>query len=308
MKKLSFALFLAFIACKKSNSIIAIEPPKVIPTSSIYVDYQKGNLPIIITAPHGGYLKPTTIIDRSCTNCSYVQDANTQELARTIDSLFFVKTGCHTHLIINRLHRIKFDANREISEAAVGNLTVENLWKEYNQNIENAQKEIIKKYGKGLLLDIHGHGHTIQRLEIGYLLSDADLQKSDKEIEVAKYLETSSIRNITKQNLLNQNFSQLLRGKNSLGTLLQKAGYPSVPSEEMPSTKNGESYFSGGYTTQTHGSLVKGTIDAIQIEHNFTNVRDSEVNRRKYATVLTNTINQYMKDLYFGEDLSKICH
>ncbi|MDZ7933709.1 MAG: hypothetical protein U5M51_01795 [Emticicia sp.] len=97
MKKLILAIFLTLIACKKSNSIIANEPPIITQIDPIYVEYNKGNLPIIITAPHGGYLKPTTISDRNCTNCSYVQDANTQELARTIDSLFFVKTGCHTH-------------------------------------------------------------------------------------------------------------------------------------------------------------------------------------------------------------------
>ncbi|MDZ7933710.1 MAG: hypothetical protein U5M51_01800 [Emticicia sp.] len=116
-------------------------------------------------------------------------------------------------------------------------LTVEKLWKEYNQNIENAQKEIIQKYGKGLLLDIHGHGHTIQRLEIGYLLDDADLHENLIKISKLPNMLMYRYKNLTKQNILNQNFIQLLRGKNSLGSLLQNAGYQSVSSQDMPFPK-----------------------------------------------------------------------
>lgn len=85
------------------------------------MEYLAGNLPIIVSAPHGGLLSPTSIPDRDCAGCTTVNDFNTQELARAFAEAVHERTGCWPHLIFNKLHRRKLDANRDIAEAADGN-------------------------------------------------------------------------------------------------------------------------------------------------------------------------------------------
>ena len=118
-----------------------------------YTEYRAGNLPIIITAPHGGRLEPTTIPDRTCATCTTVMDANTMELAYQIDTAIRQVFGCYPHIIINRLHRIKLDANREIVEAANGSPDAETAWREWHQYIQAAKDSTVKRYGRGLLID-----------------------------------------------------------------------------------------------------------------------------------------------------------
>ena len=51
-----------------------------------YVEYRAGNLPIIISAPHGGDLAPGAIPDRTCPDAVTLNDANTQALARQLNA------------------------------------------------------------------------------------------------------------------------------------------------------------------------------------------------------------------------------
>ena len=77
-------------------------------------------MPIVISAPHGGSLTPDEIPDRNCTGCVYAQDLDTEDLSRKMYDAIVDLFGCYPHLIINRLHRRKLDANRAIGEAADG--------------------------------------------------------------------------------------------------------------------------------------------------------------------------------------------
>lgn len=64
-------------------------------------------------------------------------------------------------------------------------------------------------------------------------------------------------------------FSNFLRGqKYSLGGMLQSQGLESLPSPRHLAPSRGAVYFSGGYTTQRHGSRDKPeeAMDAIQLE------------------------------------------
>ena len=40
----------------------------------------------------------------------------------------------------------------------------------FHDQIITFRQEIINNYNRGLLIDIHGHGHPIQRIELGYLI------------------------------------------------------------------------------------------------------------------------------------------
>lgn len=266
-----------------------------------YVEYLPGNMPLIFAASHGGDLAPTEIPTRSCAGCVTSTDLNTQELVRQLREAVFRASGCYPHVIINRLRRSKLDANREIVEAALGNPDAEQAWKAYHGFLDAAKQQIETNSTRGLFVDIHGHGHTIQRLELGYLLSGSTLRLSDASLNSAEILDNTSIRQLVTDNLQKLSHAQLIRGDFSLGSLLEKEGYAAVPSTADPAPRSGQDYFSGGYSTERHGSAFNGNIDAIQIECNFQGVRDTEVSREFFAASLTKALLEYLKVHYYKD-------
>ncbi len=266
-----------------------------------YIEYLPGTLPLIFAASHGGDLEPATIPDRSCPGCVTTTDLNTQELARQIRQALFERTGCYPHVVINRLKRTKLDANRDLAEAALGNPEAEQAWRDFHFFLEKAKAQIETAQAKrGLFIDLHGHGHSIQRLELGYLLSAASLRQSDVALNAPEIINQSSIRQLVIDNRQQQAHADLIRGAAGLGTLLEQEGYPSVPSLGDPAPKSGEAYFSGGYNTERHGSVTaEAKIDAIQIECNFQGVRDTEISREFFASALAKTLLAYLKEHYY---------
>lgn len=268
-----------------------------------YIEYIAGNFPVIITVPHGGTMMPASIPDRTCPDATTVNDLNTEVLGRQIDSAFFQRYGCHPHLIINRLARIKLDANREIGEAACGNAIAEGAWYNFHSFVEMAKSQVDSIYGKGLYIDLHGHAHSVQRLELGYLLTRAELALEDSILNQPAYAGDNSIKNLALDNLHDQSFAELLNGPMALGSLLADRGYISVPSEDDPYPIMSQPYFNGGYNTVRHGSRDSGHIDAIQIECNYYGVRNNYNNRKAFSDSLTVAIGKYLEYYYFGEVL-----
>ncbi len=261
-----------------------------------FVEYRPGTLPIIISVPHGGSLEPDTIPDRSFG--TLVKDGWTQTIGLRMYNALFDQTGCYPHMITNLLHRKKFDANRDIGEAADGNATIEEAWYGYHEFIDLAKAVTEQKYGRGLFLDLHGHGHTIQRVELGYLLSGAELRLSDAMLNTNTYIEESSIKTLVGDNENGHTHAELLRGTNSYGTLLDNEGFPSVPSTNDPAPNSGEAYFSGGYNTVRHGSRDNGgNIDAIQVEMNR---QAREFQTQAISEALAAAAKQYM-DYHYDE-------
>ena len=163
-----------------------------------YIEYLPGNLPIILSSPHGGYLEPDSIPLRDCEGCVYQRDAYTQELTRGIRDAIITKTGCYPHTVINLLHRNRLDANREIIEAADSNATVEKSWEYFHTMTDTAKAIATRQYGKGLYIDMHAHGHSIQRLEIGHAVWKSDLQQDDDHLNSQTVLDKSTIKNMIK--------------------------------------------------------------------------------------------------------------
>lgn len=263
-----------------------------------YTEYVVGDLPIIISAPHGGSMVPDEITDRTYGTTG--RDRNTQELSRSIREALIELTGRAPHMIVSRLRRIKLDPNREITEAAQGNPFAENAWSEFQGSIEVAEDIVTRDFGSGLYLDIHGHGHDIARVELGYLLSRNDLTRSDAALNASSFDAKSSVRALA--GTVDITFAQLIRGPASLGALLQERGTRSVPSTADPDPDGG-AYFSGGYNTARHGSRDGGTISGIQLEHHFPGLRDTVQNRNAYATMLADALVVYL-EVHFGLTVS----
>ncbi|MGV2389976.1 MAG UNVERIFIED_CONTAM: hypothetical protein LVR29_22045 [Microcystis novacekii LVE1205-3] len=275
--------------------------------SNNYTEYIAGNMPLVLSAPHGGLLSPAAIPDRNCSGCSTVNDFNTQELARALAGALHERTGCWPHLVINRLHRRKLDANRDLPEAADGNPVAGQAWADFHHFLGNAKNEVSFQFGKGFYVDIHGHGHSIQRLELGYLLYSDELRLPDDTLNTPVFTGYSSIKHLAENNPQSLTHAELLRGSQSLGELLANRGYPATPSLSDPAPDAGEDYFSGGYNTARYSSYNGGSIDGVQIECNRTGIRDSLTQVERFADSLAVTLLDYLGRHYFGGLAASFC-
>ncbi|MEI6275709.1 MAG: hypothetical protein WCP08_06955 [Prolixibacteraceae bacterium] len=264
------------------------------------IEILPGNMPLVISIPHGGYLLPDEIPERPCTNCAKHQDIFTIEIGLAIRNEIFRKTGLYPYVIINKLHRTRLDPNRNITEAADGNKNAELAWTEFQNSIDSANAKVVKSFGKGLYIDLHGHRHAIERCELGYLMSSEELQLDDDLLNSESFVEYSSIRNLIGHNQHSSSYAELVRGKNSLGTLLENMGYPCVPSLKHPFPKPEEPYFSGGYNTTRHGSAAGGTIDGIQIELDE-KLRSDDQKREQLSIDLASVLLDFLKIHYFPD-------
>ncbi len=282
-------------------------PGEVYFDSTQFVEYRAGNLPIILSAPHGGGLRPDSIPDRKCDECVTTRDAWTQTITKGVHDAIVAQTGCYPHTVINLLHRVKFDANRDIEEAALGIPFVQQAWRGYHQLIDSAKARVKLEYDRGLFLDVHGHAHVVQRIELGYLISKSELQLSDEELDAEDLINESSVKTLVSDNQNQLSHSALLRGEQSLGTLLTKKGFPAVPSLQDPFPLNEDAFFSGGFNTIRHGSRDKGgPIDAIQIELNQ-DIRFDEERRDMLIDSLATIILDYI-DLHYDDQFrEKFC-
>jgi hypothetical protein len=284
-----FAFFLSTLSAAATPVDSTFTPGKSYFGRNNYIEYIAGNTPYIISAPHGGTLTPSEIPDR--TSGETVTDSNVDVLAVAISAAVFAREGRYPHIIICHLKRTKLDANRDLVDAAEPNPYATQAWKEFQSFIDTSAKQVIRDFGKGFYIDIHGHGHEIQRLELGYLLSSTTLALSNTTLDNPVYGNNSSIRMMIPTSRLT--FSQLLRGPRSLGSLFENRSYPAVPSEKQPNPGSA-TYFSGGYNTERHGSVGGGPISGVQIECNMTGVRDTEDARRRFAAALAEVVSSYL--------------
>lgn len=256
-----------------------------------FIEWIAGNLPIVLSAPHGGSAAPSSIADRTIGTTT--RDLNTEELARDIADAFEQRLGRRPHLIISRLHRRKLDPNREIVEAAAGNPVAENAWHEYHGFIEGAIAESRRTPAIGFYLDLHGHGHPIQRIELGYLLSAAKLELTDAQLDADPTAANNSARALAAHT--ERPLSLVVRGPLSLGAWLAREGYPAVPSPTDPSP-GAAPYFEGGYSTERHGTSSDNRFAGVQVELNFTGIRDTPGNRQAVAAKLVIAIEGFLRD------------
>ena len=260
-----------------------------------YITYYPGNIPIILSIPHGGDISPSEISNR--TYGVSVTDSNTIELGMAIRNYFFTNFNVRPYLVINNLKRTKLDANRDIVEAAQGNLYAERAFNEFHHYINSARQEIINNFSTGFLLDIHGHGVNPDgfydmRTWIGYLLTGDELDNSDSFIDQNISTNNTSIYSLI--NTSNESLSNLIRGPYSLGSLFENNSFTALPSVSSPSPE-GMRYFSGGYNTFLYGTNRNFDFNAIQLEFPFPEIRDTPQSRNTFSSVFVNIIKEYIQ-------------
>ncbi len=292
----SFILLLTFVVSYTNAQ-------EVIFGTNNYVEYQVGTLPMVISVPHGGSAEPSSIPDRTCNNPVYAVDAFTIETALEIKERLYNVTGCYPHMIISHLKRNKLDPNRNLTDGACGNPEAALAWNEFHDFIADARNTANQNYSnQTFFVDLHGHGNSIQRIELGYLLYDYELELSDNTLNTTEYINYSSIKNLALSNVNNYTHAQLLKGPHAFGTFLTNNNFPSVPSESIPFPGTSSNYFSGGYITANHTCYnPSAPINGVQMELNFSNVRDTPANRTAFANAFTQAMIEYM-NVHFNQN------
>lgn len=298
------SLFLAAACASDESGGGSITPPPTprppAPTPvydpTAWVTSSDGTIPVVLIAPHGGELNPESLPVRTCAGCVTGNDSNTQPLANEIAAAFERRIGRRPFLVINRLHRSRFDGNREQAEATGSYAPLFPVWEHWQASIDSARVRAARVHPRAIVIDLHGHGHAIQRLELGYLLTATQLRLTDDQLHAT--VTSSSVARLHQLKPAGDSGAALIRGPRSLGSRLVALGVPSVPSSTTPAPLVGEDYFNGGYNTVRHGSRSGGTADAIQIETHWAGVRDTDANRRAFAEHLVTALLGMLADYY----------
>lgn len=230
----------------------------------------EGDLPIILSAPHGGWQRIPGVAPRSGEEIRRFvtrTDLGTDELAEKLADEIEKNTGKRPYVVIAKFHRKYVDANRPPAlayESPKAKLTYD----AYHAALANARSGVEKRFGKGLVIDIHGQA-TLRETII----------RGTQNGKTLKHL----IRKFGKESH---------QGKVSLFGQLQENDFEINPVLDSSTPEHPK--FTGGYITRTYGSMNGGIVNAIQVELGR-NLRHPE-NTKKNAQRLFKAIVAFAKD------------
>ena len=226
-----------------------LPPPITQPKPLVYVE--RGDLPIILSAPHGGRMKVPgaavrtgggILIPKGVKNTfTFALDANVDLIAQTLADDIEKRTGHRPYVVIANFGRRFVDANR-MPEEGYEDEAGKTVYDQYHNAIKEFRTEIIHKWQRGLLLDIHGHGRPADQIIRG----TADW---------------TSVRHLVEE------FGKdaVVGDDGLLGPLGKVPGYTFVP--PLAETETPEyAALNGGYITREYGSYQGGGFDAVQLE------------------------------------------
>jgi N-formylglutamate amidohydrolase len=212
------------------------------PTDLILI--RKGTLPIIVSAPHGGRKKVPDVPERvgkGLTNFQTVLDTNTAEMAEVFARELEEQLRGKPWVIVARFDRKSIDANRPAEEAYESEKAKPH-YDAYHAALAAACMAVKDKFGRGLLLDIHGQG----------------------EFKNAICRGTRNGKTVTL--LRDRDGWQAVTGKRSVLGYLQRGGYEVLPDCNEGDKVKEVAKFNGGFIIDTYGSHTGHAIDAIQLE------------------------------------------
>lgn len=263
---------------------------QVVLDSGHWIEFRRGTGPLILAAPHGGKRASAQFPAR--THGVRVADMNTDQLTRAIVDRLDAN-GSSAWMIVCHLQRKYLDPNRPLDIACAEDSPAVEVWENYQAAIRAAKTLVTEELGRGMFIEIHGHGHSIPRLELGYLLRASDYELP--AIEFEKLAARCSLREIVERGSVS--LAGLVRGESSLGAYLAKQGIDSVPSPKQPGPGK-EPYFNGGWNTMTHGSRDTGTISSLQIEFHRKGMRDNAHSIANSAEKIAAALLQFQAEHY----------
>lgn len=261
------------------GGLVATEPPlerqvgktrQTPVATSPLVECIDGDLPIIVSAPHGGALpiqgakvRQGEGLERKPGGFVTARDTGTEELARLLIPAIEKRLGKKPYAVINRGHRRYMDPNRP-SEQAYEDPVAGQTYAAYHEALDRYCRDIRESHQAGLLLDVHGQG-----------------SRRDTVFRGTQNGQTVS--------LLRQRFGEAaVHGAPSLFGLLKKRGFIVHPD---PLDGKEQAGFLGGFIVKNYGSHDRYGIDAVQLE--FGGLYRSPENRSSAAAALADAVAAY---------------
>lgn len=208
---------------------------------------EPGELPVILTAPHGGVEDVPDCAARTPAGRRFVNrpDQRTDLLARGIANELKQLTGKPPYLVIARFHRKFIDANRR-SDEAYGTPGCAAVYDAYHAAIRGYISEIRTKFPRAMLFDIHGQAAH----------PDSILRGTHHGTAVARLLARAG--------------APAVNGPDSVFGRFAAMGYHIVPLNNTAPTDRVEAKgYTGGHTVALYGSNRGDGIDAMQLEFGF---------------------------------------
>jgi N-formylglutamate amidohydrolase len=199
-----------------------------------------GNLPIVLTAPHGGgeAVPNVRVRQRGITGT----DLSTFELAEALARHIERSVGAAPYVVAARFARKYIDANRDETEA-FDSPHAKPVYEAYHARIRAFVVQIRERFPRGaLLLDLHG-------------------QSEDPGV-----VHRGTRNGSTVTRLLKTHGPEALVGPTSVFGVVQHRGYTVFPPNTPLGTPPEDRRYGGGFTVQTYGSGKPDGIDAIQVE------------------------------------------
>ncbi len=229
------------------------------PTPSDLVLIQRGTLPIILTAPHGGRepipgIPPRNLEGKKNTVRYWAHgdpgtDIVVQSMAREIRAL----TGHDVYMVMARFDRKFIDANRAPA-IAYDNPASAPFYRLYHDTIRRFVDEIRTTHPAGLLIDVHGQ----------HKFPDHLVRGTHNGRAVSKLIARAGVAAIV--------------GPNGLFGQLEANGFAVFPGNDIPPAGTSEDAgFNGGFTVFQYGSHRNSGIDAVQFEFGVKHRRKGEI-------------------------------
>ena len=297
-------LVLFLISCGENNRatqstvptpVVVYTPGELVSDGQGYIQYRVGNTPVIITVPHDGTLVPSNMADRMGDTERAV---NTRKVAEQFAVFFNANSnGLFPHIIYNNVSRTKLDPDANLMDGAQGNSYANQSYGTYHSYLQTAIDSVEANFDAGLLLNLVEHNNATQQFELGYLLSDSDLNLSDEVLNNG-YRTLSSISQLS--SISAASFAEVLRGYSSFGNYLFAASYNGssfqvVPTLDNPNAPSG-GYTSGGYTLTAYGKERQGKMNAIEVATPYSGFRDNANAYRAVGVVLEDATYKFYQE------------
>ena len=125
------------------------------PNLKEYIEFKQGNLPLIISVPHGGTLNVDSIPKRLGGVLGI--DKGTIQFAKDLVKKIDTLASKRPSYIISKVHRSKIDLNRSKNDAFnQDSLLARELYTFFHNKIKDLILSNLRIYNYSLLIDIHG--------------------------------------------------------------------------------------------------------------------------------------------------------
>jgi N-formylglutamate amidohydrolase len=122
-----------------------------------YFEIGRGNVPIILSCPHGGFLKPKDIPDKL--KGIQIADKNKFLISKQIVQILKRNFNIEIYYILSKIHRSKIDFNRPPRSFSAFNhnsIDAKKIHHSYHKAIQNFYQVCLTNFNRCLFIDLHG--------------------------------------------------------------------------------------------------------------------------------------------------------